>query len=65
LLFERDGSVANDRDRLPPDFAAMQHGQRAVIPAYKCSITYSITSSAITNTMIERLDKSIKNPAPQ
>jgi hypothetical protein len=48
-------------DRLPPGFAAMQHGQRAAIPAYKCSITYSKTSSAITSNMIERLDKSIKN----
>jgi hypothetical protein len=28
------------------DFGATQHVQRAAIPTYKCSISYSITSSA-------------------
>jgi len=31
---------------LPPDFGAAQHRQRVAIPVYKCSISYSITSSA-------------------
>ena len=33
-------------DRLLRDFSATQHVNRAAIPTYKCSISYSITSSA-------------------
>ena len=33
------------------DFGATQHGQRAAIPTYKCSVSYSITSSAATSSL--------------
>jgi hypothetical protein len=33
------------------DVGATQHGERAGTPTYKCSISYSITSSAMESTL--------------
>ena len=35
------------------DFGATQHVQRTAIPTYKCSISYSITSSARTRIAVD------------
>ena len=35
----------------PRNFGTTQHGERAAIPTYKCSISYSITSSAIASSL--------------
>ena len=44
-------------DHLLQKLAATQHGQHAAIPTYKCSISYSITSSVCS-----RNDSGIKRP---